>query len=381
MIRANTFKFGAIGSLLFASLLIILLVGGTAIPALAASGSFNNTGSMNVARVDHIATLLANGDVLVAGGLNTTGYLASAELYNPATGKWTLTGSMTVPRDGHDAVLLPSGQVLVAGGINATLGTCGTLASAELYNPSTGQWTATGSMTTGRYSFALTLLPDGQVLAAGGTNCGAGGLTSAELYNPATGKWTATGNMTIGNETNWAILLQNGEVFVVWNDNLYHPSTGRWTATTRPPIFAHAPLVTLPNGNVWAAGTIQGDLIYNPSTAQWTTFAPPPCTRGGRSSQSCESAAALLITGKVLVAGGATYVNARPYPIEETNGLAALFDPSTLTWTTTGSMNTSRLGESMTILPNGQALVAGGQTFVKSLGHLVETASAELYTP
>jgi hypothetical protein len=121
--------------------------------------------------------------------------------------------------------------------------------------------------------------------------------------------------------------------------------------------------------------------MYNPSTAQWTTFARPPCTRGGQSSQSCQSAAALLDNGKVLVAGGATYVNARPYPIEETNGLAALFDPSTLFWTTTGSMNQSRLGESMTILPNGQALVAGGQTFVKSLGHLVETASAELYTP
>jgi hypothetical protein len=380
MIRVNTFRFEAIRLLLLVSLLVIVLIAGTGIPALAASGSFNNTGSMNVARIDHTATLLSNGDVLVAGGLND-GYLASAELYNPSTGKWTLTGSMTAPRDGHDAVLLPDGQVLVAGGLNATLGMCGTLSSAELYNPSTGKWTATGSMTTGRYSFALTLLPDGKVLAAGGTNCGAGGLISAELYNPATGKWTATGRMTTGNQTNWAILLQNGEVFVVGNDNLYHPSTGTWTATTRAPIFAHAPLVLLPNGDVRAAGTTQGDLIYNPSTAQWTTFAPPPCTRGGQSSQSCQSAAALLDTGKVLVAGGPTFVNARPYPIEETNGIAALFDPSTLTWTATGSMNTSRLGESMTVLLNGQALVAGGQTFVKSSGHLAETASAELYTP
>ena len=93
------------------------------------------------------------------------------------------------------------------------------LASAELYNSSTGTWTATGSMTTGRYSFVLTALPNGEVLAAGGTNCGGGGLTSAELYNPSTGTWTATGSMTVGNETNWAVLLQNGEVFVL-NDNL-----------------------------------------------------------------------------------------------------------------------------------------------------------------
>ena len=89
----------------------------------------------------------------------------------------------------------------------------------------------------------------------------------------------------------------------------------------------------------------------------------------------------LLVTGKVLVGGGATFVPARPYPIEETNGLACLFDPSTLTWTTTGSMSTSRFGESMTVLFNGQVLVAGGETFDKQSKHIVQTTSAELYTP
>ncbi|HXI42998.1 MAG TPA: kelch repeat-containing protein [Bryobacteraceae bacterium] len=93
------------------------------------------------------ATLLANGEVLVAGGNNNTdGYLSSAELYNPSTAKWTLTGSMTVQRGGHDAVLLQNGQVLVAGGLNASGGiNARPLASAELYNPSTGAWTATAA--------------------------------------------------------------------------------------------------------------------------------------------------------------------------------------------------------------------------------------------
>jgi hypothetical protein len=332
---------------------------------------------MNVARSDHTATLLANGQVLVTGGLNANGYLASAELYDPAKGKWTLTDSMTVPRDGHDAVLLQNGQVLVAGGINSTLPMCGTLASAELYDPSNGTWTPTGGMTTGRYSFTLTLLPNGEVLAAGGTNCGEGGLTSAELYNPNTHTWTPTGSMTIGNETNWAVRLQNGNVFVL-NDNIYHSSLGTWSATAHDPISAGAPVVLLPTGKVFAAGGIQGNSIFDPSLDQWTNFPPPPCTT---IHQSCEAAGALLPTGKVLVAGGPTFVNAKPYPKEETNGLAALLDPSTLTWASTGGMNKSRLGETMTVLLNGEALVAGGQHYDTGTGHLVYTASAELYTP
>jgi hypothetical protein len=81
--------------------------------------------------------------------------------------------------------------VLVAGGYNSGP----ILASAELYNPSTGDWTPTGSMTTARASFVMALLSNGKVLAAGGD----GFLTSTQLYDPATRTWTATGSMTIGN--------------------------------------------------------------------------------------------------------------------------------------------------------------------------------------
>ena len=375
MIRGNSNPGATILTLAIVTATVILTV---ASPIVAASGSFSNTGSMNVVRIDHTATLLANGEVLVAGGdNNTTGYLSSAEVYNPAAGKWTLTGSMTVPREGHDAVLLSNGRVLVAGGINATTNGCSTLASAELYNPSTGTWTATGSMTIGRYSFVLVALTNGQVLAAGGTNCGGGGLTSAELYNPTTGTWTATGSMTIGNETNWAVLLQNGEVLVL-NDNIYHSTSGNWTTAGSDPIFAHAPILLLSNGNVYAAGTIQGDSVYNPSTNQWTNFPPPPCTM---IHQNCEGGGALLVTKKVLVAGGITQVPAKPYPLSETNGLASLLDPSTFIWTTTGTMKTSRVGETVTVLLNGQVLFAGGETFDKNQRRLVPIAPAELYTP
>jgi hypothetical protein len=377
MIPGHSHQFAKMLTLVPAASIVLVAI--TATPAQAGSGGFNVTGSMNVARMGHTATLLQSGEVLVTGGLNyTDSYLASAELYNPSTGKWTLTGSMTSSRIGHNTVLLQNGEVLVAGGTNASIpsGSCASLASAELYNPSTGTWTATGSMTIGRTGFALTVLPNGEALAAGGSDCGV--LSSAELYNPATGTWTATGSMTSGSQGPGAVPLQNGHVFETYNINLYNPSTGTWTG---PAPFQHRtyPFVLLPNGNVFlGGGGIFGDELYNPSTAQMTNIPPTPCAT---SKQDCESAGALLNTGMILVAGGVTYVNAQPYPIEETNGLAALLDPSTLSWTTTGSMNKSRINETMTVLPNGQALVAGGETYDKHLGHLVQIASAELYTP
>ena len=91
--------------------------------------------------------MLPNGKVLVAGGVDIDGHaLASAELYDPASGTWTATGSLATARDDHTATLLPNGKVLVAGGWQLT----GILASAELYDPASGTWTATGSLATAR---------------------------------------------------------------------------------------------------------------------------------------------------------------------------------------------------------------------------------------
>jgi N-acetylneuraminic acid mutarotase len=80
-------------------------------------GTWTLTGSMNVARAAYAATLLQNGKVLVAGGVTTGGIpLATAELYNPSTGRWLATGSMSVARVLPAMVLLQDGKVLVAGG-------------------------------------------------------------------------------------------------------------------------------------------------------------------------------------------------------------------------------------------------------------------------
>jgi N-acetylneuraminic acid mutarotase len=81
------------------------------------AGTWTLAGNLNTARYAHTATLLTNGQVLVAGGYDQNGQpLASAELFNPRTNMWSPTGSMNVPRIGHTATLLPNGEVLVAGG-------------------------------------------------------------------------------------------------------------------------------------------------------------------------------------------------------------------------------------------------------------------------
>ena len=156
------------------------------------------------------ATLLANGQVLIAGGTNnTSGALNSAELFNPAMGKWTVTGSMNTARSGHTANLLQNGQVLVTGGDS--------FGTAELYNPATGTWTTTGSMNTDRSGNTATLLSNGKVLAAGrffGVYPVNHSLRSAELYDPATGVWTTTGSMSTSRGFHTATLLLNGQAVV-----------------------------------------------------------------------------------------------------------------------------------------------------------------------
>jgi Bacterial Ig-like domain (group 2)/Galactose oxidase, central domain len=340
------------------------------------SAGFVLTGSMTAARDEHTATLLNNGNVLVAGGFNSTTAIASAELYDPATGSFTVTGSMTAARVGYTATLLNNGMVLIAGGDNAV----GIVASAELYNPATGSFTATGSMTSPRYTHTATLLNNGKVLIAGGVRAG-GDLASAELYDPATGTFTATGSMTSARDSHTAMLLNDGNVLVAGGYNpttaiasaeLYDPATGSFTATGSMTAARSLHTATLlNNGNVLVVGGISSPTVaqalasgelYNPSTGSFTAT-------GSMISARCEHTATLLNDGNVLVAGG----------YNPTTGLAGaeLYDPATGTFTATGSMTSARFFQTATLLNDGNVLVAGGANAAGG----GPVASAELYLP
>jgi hypothetical protein len=129
---------------------------------------------------------LLNGKVLVAGGSGALSYLSSAELYDPTTGGWTNTGSMNIARENHTALLLPNGQVLVAGGFGSS-GSSGFISSSEVFDPVTGRWTPAGVLVTAREYHTTSLLPNGKILAAAGEDSSFGPIASAELYDVGLG--------------------------------------------------------------------------------------------------------------------------------------------------------------------------------------------------
>ena len=169
-----------------------------------ATGTWSFTGNLNQARGSHTANLLNNGKVLVAGGSSTS------------TDHGTLrSGDRILDLDrqhqqrrpyGDTATLLNNGKVLIAGGDDTDC------TSAEVYDPTAGIWSLTGSLNAGRYFHAATLLPDGTVLAAGGLF--GTFLASSELYNPTSGTWTFTGKLNQARSDQTATLLTNGVVLV-----------------------------------------------------------------------------------------------------------------------------------------------------------------------
>jgi phosphoheptose isomerase len=173
-----------------------------------AANTFSETGPLNTDRIDETATLLQDGKVLVTGGTSGGGPLASTELYDPATGKFSTSGSMAATRSGHTATLLPSGKVLITGGNSlVSSNTISVVASAEIYDPTSGTFSSVSPMNYIRTGHTASLLSDGKVLIAGDG--------SLELFDPATLKFTAIGAATdVQPQFGTATLLTSGKVLV-----------------------------------------------------------------------------------------------------------------------------------------------------------------------
>jgi hypothetical protein len=315
------------------------------------------SGSLGTARRQHTATLLPNGKVLFAGGSISSGYTASAELYDPLTGSFTPTGSLITARAGHTATLLPNGKVLVAGGFNGSQ-----LASAELYDPASGTFSATtGSLGTARNSHTATLLPNGKVLIVAGLGP-VTFLQSAELFDPSTGLFSPTaGSLTNARTEHAAALLQNGKVLIVGGVNsiaylqaaeLFDPSTGMFGATGSLGTGRRDPTATLlPSGKVLVTGGFNGSYLATAELYDPTGGGTFSLTTGAMSAGRDFHTATLLPGGGVLVTGG---INPG-YQVS-----TELYDPVASTFSFAGFMAVARDTHTATLLPNGTVLIAGG---------------------
>jgi len=391
-VDARRARFWRIGLLLMAVLSgVLVLTAATAGSARAAPGSWSGTASLSTARSSLTATRLFGGKVLVAGGSDGGGQVSSAELFDPDTGTWGSTGGLATARSSHTATLLSGppfqcgsncGKVVVVGG----LGAGGRLASAEVYNPAAGTWSAAGSLATARSGHTATLLSTGRILVTGGTDAAGQPLASAEVYNPAAGTWSATGSLATARSGHTATILSDGRVLVAGGTGpggtplasaeVYDPPTGNWSPTGSlstarsfhtatalgDEISGTSDRRVLVAGGTGPSGTILASTeIYDPGTGTWTAT-------GSLGAARSSHTAALVANGKVVVSGG-----------DGAGGKLAsaeVFDPGTGAWSATGSLANARSSQAATVLLDGRILDAGG---LSSSGQPL--ASSELYDP
>ncbi len=347
------------------------------------AGTFTLTGSMTTPRSRHTATLLLDSRVLITGGdgtaeLDSPFSGSSAELYDPATGTFVATGSMITPRADHTATLLPNGQVLIVGP--------GASSGAELYDPGTGTFFPTGGLLTQQTIQNATLLANGKVLVAG--NAG------AELYDPASGTFATAGAYAIPSADQFyitATLLSDGRVLFIHGDSaaaqVYDPATNAFSPTGSLTsgnylggVFWYSATL-LSNGKVLVAGggndyRFDDAELYDPATG---TFAPTSFLHSLRESHT----ATLLPDSKVLIAGGEGCNLASNCGAHGSLASTELYDPSTGSFAGAAFMNQDRVFHQATPLTNGDVLITGGSSWIYPSVSFPGSslASAELYHP
>ncbi len=321
-------------------------------------GSVTPGADMLEPRSGHTATLLADGRVIIIGGMQRNhDFYRSAEVYDPVTGKFQPSGEMSIARVGHAAVLLPSGKVLIAGGWIGG----GATDFAEFFDPSAMKFTAIGKMTTRRGRPSATLLPNGDVLIAGGADHDSpGGMASAEVFHSATSTFEPVAPMHYARISHTATLLQDGRVLIAGGRGesvtataeLYDPQAKRFSLTGRllTARYKHTAGL-LPDGRVLIAGgsdeldwhgAMNSSEIYDPRTGKFTATAPLNDSRFKLPDEAVQ-----LTSGRLLVAGGSKTVE--------------VYDPATQRFlVVTGQLDDTWHFMSETRLKDGSVLLAGG---------------------
>jgi hypothetical protein len=312
---------------------------------------WRRTADLASGRMGHSATVLADGRVLVAGGVVGVGPQGSAELWDPSTGCWTSAGSMVVPRTDHRAVALADGRLLVVGGIhtgniNDPSGTWTSIPveTAEIWSPATNRWTAAGDHGR-REAPTATLLADGRVLVAGGAVYGAA-TADAVVFDPRTSRWTPTGPMHSVRSLHAAARLADGRVLVAGGSHDVEPrDCGELDG--RPPCHF--------------VGTAE---IWDPRTGAWTPTDRMTTARTGHSLVA-------LAGGRVAALGGIDIESLGA----EMQKSVELFDPGTNAWTRGRSMLMARTTFDVVVLADGRLVVIGGEGQTTELRRHVEIGS------
>jgi hypothetical protein len=298
------------------------------------TGTWQTWNPMGDVRSGAAAVLLQDGRVLIIGGNNANGPVASADLFG-TDGNFSAAAVMQAPRSGHTATVLSDGRVLVAGG--ATSGG-GITNSAEIYEPSADSWTVlSGTMVDARSGHTASLLPDGSVLLAGGQNSG-GAINSLEIFDPSSGNFSGAGVMTSARMNHAAAALQDGRVLLLGGSDGTNP--------------------------------LASVDVFDPSAG--TVSAGP-----NLSSPRVSASATATLDGKVVVIGGNN--GASPGLADLATADILVTDPSTRQLSSSLSAShllTPRSGHQSFLLPKNNAiLVIGGSSFGTNLN------SAELYYP
>lgn len=316
---------------------------------------------------------LDNGKVLVTTGYGKTGLTPKSELFDPQSRTWTSTGNVNQPRLLHNnaIVKLNDGKVMIAGDEGPYVSD---LKTVEFYDPAAGIWSYAASLSTARRYDAI-VLQNGKVLVTGGArglpNDGRY-LASTEIYDPATKQWTTSGNLNVPREgAPEIVLLPNGKVLLaggytqqdklIDKAEIYNTSTGVWTVSQMPYAWGGASMTVLSNGKVLVAGGSIGQytynatvtdkaLLYDPVANTWTLTGSMHTARAGHN-------AAILTDGKVLVIGGGTK-------------FTEVYDPATGQWATSAETRQAS-HNGIAVLQNGDVLAVGGDP---------EGVTAELFT-